>query len=148
MKFLRDHGSGIGVALILATGLPCPGARAGTSSPYVLIIEGSPAMEYIGTCTIPDSSGQLVHKKLKGTVPDKYGIDAPIASCIVQKWDANGDLEASLIETAHGLLVARAGTSAPYNWVTVQTDGPWGQAAGLRGNQGTITLPRKPPAAP
>ena len=116
---------------------------ASTPPTYVLVIEGSPALDYIGTCTFLSEAGEILHQKLKGTVPDKYSIEAPLVSCIVQKWDAWGDLVVGLVDLRTNALIAKADTNAAFNWVTVQTDGPWGNAAGLRGNQGSIILQRK-----
>ncbi len=54
-------------------------------------------------------------------------------SCTVQKWDAIGRLTVTLSSDRD--VVAHATTAAFFNWVRVRSDGPWGEARGLRGDQ-------------
>jgi hypothetical protein len=68
----------------------------------------------------------------------------------VRKQDAFGRLSVTL-SGASG-KIARAVTRAPFNWVRVRSDGPWGEAKADRGAGAVFLLDRvsenEPPPAP
>ncbi len=100
---------------------------------FVLELSGSPAMAYVGNCRLGGRDGGERKVSLRGLIPKRYEFRGDFLSCRVQKFDALGRLKARLY--ANGKRVAYATTAAPYNWVGVRGDGPWGRASGWRGTQ-------------
>ena len=100
---------------------------------FVLELRGSPALEYRGNCRLSTVDGKQRKVVLRGLIPKEHAFRADFLTCRVQKFDAVGRLKARLY--ANGKQVARATTAAPFNWVGIRGDGPWGRASGWRGNQ-------------
>ena len=117
--------------LVLAT---LTAAGPALANQLMLDISGSPAMQYRGECRVQSAQGDIRTIEIRGFVPQRYAFEDPAVSCTVQKWDARGRLRVSLIRGNR--VIARRETAAAYNWVRVRTDGPWGEARSLRGDQG------------
>lgn len=113
-------------------------AKPAAADTYYLEINGSPAMKFRATCLVAQG-GETGRARMKGLVPKTYWVDADGLNCIVQKFDARGRLEVLLRRADEA--IAYKETAAAYNWVRVQSDGPWGRAGALRGNQPTIIQP-------
>ena len=105
---------------------------------FVLELSGSPAMLYRGNCRLGGRDGSERKVSLRGLIPKRYKFRGDYLSCRVQKFDALGRLKARLY--ANGKRVAYATTAAPYNWVGVRGEGPWGRASGWRGNQRLVVI--------
>lgn len=112
---------------------PPPPAPSPDRIIFVLELRGSPAMAYRGNCRLGRRDGGGRKVSLRGLIPKRYEFRGDFLSCRVQKFDALGRLKVRLY--ANGKRVAAATTAAPYNWVGVRGDGPWGRASGWRGNQ-------------
>jgi hypothetical protein len=100
---------------------------------FVLELSGSPAMAYVGNCRLGRRNGGGRKVSFRGLIPKRYEFRGEFLNCRVQKFDALGRLKVRLY--ANGKRVAAATTAAPYNWVGVRGEGPWGRASGWRGNQ-------------
>jgi hypothetical protein len=129
------------VALLLAS-------RAAAGAEFLIEITGSPAVQFRGDCAVVDEEGEFERVKFRGLIPKSYIVEAPAVSCSIQKWDSFGRLRVKL--SADDELIARAETFAAFNWVTVGSAGPWGDAHAVRGanpffsiqrNSGRTTVP-------
>ena len=107
---------------------------------FLLDVTGSPALEFIGHCITVDALGERRKGEFKGIIPRKFTISGQAVRCTVQKWDARGRLQVGLY--GGNTLIAYQETAAQFNWVQVFTDGPWGRAGNVRGNNPTVFLPR------
>ena len=114
--------------LALAMLLAAPAARAGD---FILDLAGSPALLVKIKCAVVMANSEIKSLKFQAYVPAQYLLRYSAASCYVQKWDRWGRLRVTLLEDA--TAIAWAETAAAYNYVTVRSDGPWGEAAGFRG---------------
>ncbi|MEE8516459.1 MAG: SH3 domain-containing protein [Alphaproteobacteria bacterium] len=106
------------------------------STAFVVEILGSPALRYRGDCRIRDATGERHLANLRGSVPRRIRIAGQAVVCIIQKWEAWGLLRVRL--TSGGKVIAAARTRAPFNWIRVQSAGPWGWAESQRGVKSAI----------
>lgn len=106
------------------------------STAFVVEILGSPALHFRGDCRIRDGTGERHLANLRGSVPRRIRIVGRAVVCIIQKWEAWGLLWVRL--SAGGKVIAAARTRAPYNWIRVQSAGPWGLAESQRGVKSAI----------
>lgn len=113
--------------------------------PLRLEIDGTPALEFEGRCTLIEADGHGRRVVLRGSVPRRFALKAEAVSCKVEKTDAFGRLIVAL--SLGSELLARAQTRAAFNYVQVRSDGPWGEARGLRGRVGLL-VPKPAPTAP
>jgi hypothetical protein len=113
--------------------------------PLLLEVEGTPALEFKGRCTLIEADGRSHRLPFRGSVPRRFALEAEAASCKVEKTDAFGRLIVSL--SLGSELLARQETRAAFNYVRVRSDGPWGEARGLRGRVGLL-LTKPPPPRP
>ena len=103
--------------------------------PQVLMeVSGSPALSFIGNCSLSDGAGNIDKSKIEGLVTQRFSFVSEAVSCTVQKWQSRGWLQVFLWRG--GELIVANETSGPYNFVRVRTDGPWGEAASSRGGVG------------
>lgn len=127
---------------------PEPAAKPKAQKPkiqpaaFVVEILGSPALQYRGSCLIRDATGERPLSKFRGSVPRRIEIAGQAVVCIIQKWEARGLLRVRL--TSGGKVIAAARTRAPYNWVRVQSAGPWGRAESQRGVKSASPRRRSP----
>lgn len=111
---------------------------------FVASVSGSPALEFRSECHFVDDHGRHTHKVRRGLSPAELTFDALAVSCTVQKFDSRGRLRVTLFRSQE--IIASAETAAPFNWVRVRSDGPWGRAGGIRGDIPTSSvLPRVSP---
>ncbi|MDX1709622.1 MAG: SH3 domain-containing protein [Rhodovibrionaceae bacterium] len=103
---------------------------------FLLEIGGRPALEFTGECRSVGREGSSARRPFADLVPKTYRLQARAVLCRVEKEDFRGRLKALL--RRDGKIVAAAETSAPLNYVVVRSDGPWGAAAGWRGNRGLV----------
>lgn len=103
----------------------------GDAPAFHLAISGSPAMKFAAECQVIEASGNLRRRVLAGLVPARFTFRASALLCRVRKRDSLGRLRVRL--SRRGEPLAQAETAAPFNHVRVQSDGPWGKAAGIRG---------------
>jgi hypothetical protein len=99
-------------------------------------------MKFAGECDLVGADGRSRRRTFAGLVPGRFDFAASALRCRVRKRDARGRLWVEL--TRDGRLIARAETRAAFNHVRVQSAGPWGAAAGVRG---AIAI-RKPIVSP
>jgi len=98
---------------------------------FRLQVSGTPAMKFAGECNLVGADGRSRRRTFAGLVPSRLDFAASALRCWVRKRDARGRLWVELIRD--GSLIARAETRAAFNHVRVQSAGPWGAAAGVRG---------------
>jgi len=108
---------------------------------YIVDISGSPGLSYVGDCVFVDKSGDRNRYDFKGLVPRRFKLTADALTCIVQKWDSHGRLKVGLFKGSNVLV--RVETSAPFNYVRVRSDGPWGERSAFRGAIPSIILKRR-----
>lgn len=108
--------------------------------PVFLEVSGTPALSFIGDCSLAIGTGNIEKRKLKGLGRKRFSFGAEAVSCTVQKWQSRGRLEVALWRG--GRLIVANETSGPYNFVRVRTDGPWGRARTSRGGVGVPVLRR------
>ena len=135
--------------------VPAPrGERSGEgggAARFRLQVSGTPAMKFAGGCDLVGADGRLRRRTFAGLVPGRFDFAASAVRCRVRKRDARGRLRVELTRDG-GLyqrplvLIARAETRAAFNHVRVQSAGPWGAAAGVRGAI-AIRMPAVSPAA-
>ncbi len=101
---------------------------------FILDVSGSPAMAIRVDCQLVTPAGERGHIEFVSLTPESFTVDGEALSCIVQKRDARGRLK---------VVAARAETAAPFNYVRVRSDGPWGEAKGTRGAVAIPLLRRK-----
>jgi hypothetical protein len=118
------------------------GGEGGGAARFRLQVSGTPAMKFAGECDLVGADGRSRRRTFAGLVPGRFDFAASALRCRVRKRDARGRLWVEL--TRDGRLIARAETRAAFNHVRVQSAGPWGAAAGVRG---AIAI-RKPIVAP
>jgi len=106
--------------------------------PLLLDVDGSPAVEFRGECRLITRDDGERWWKFADTIPMQYKLEAKAVACRVDKRDGFGRLRVRLVKDDHA--VAWAMTTAPFNWVHVRSDGPWGAAGAGRGQLG-ILLP-------
>ena len=111
--------------------------------PLLLEVKGTPALEFKGRCTLIEADGGSHRLPLRGSVPRRFALEAEAASCTVEKTDAFGRLVVAL--SLGSELLARQETRAAFNYVQVRSDGPWGEARGLRGRVGLLVTKPAPP---
>lgn len=104
---------------------PQPTPRA-AAPPFLLKIDGTPAILYRGSCTLLGADGVTRSFPLSGPIPKDYSFDTAAVSCLVRKWDARGRMWLRLYRGR--ALLAELQTSGPFNQVWVHSDGPWGPA--------------------
>lgn len=128
--------------------MPAPrGERSGEgggAARFRLQVSGTPAMKFAGGCDLVGADGRLRRRTFAGLVPGRFDFAASAVRCRVRKRDARGRLRVEL--TRDGGSIARAETRAAFNHVRVQSAGPWGAAAGVRGAI-AIRMPAVSPAA-
>lgn len=127
---------------------PERGTDTGEIGSFVLDVAGTPALAFRARCQLAASDGERPVAEHAGLVPQRIAMTADAVSCRVRKHDAFGRLRVSL--RSGMTVVAAAETRAPYNWVRVRSDGPWGAAGGLRGSVGLVfpAGPEAPPRGP
>jgi hypothetical protein len=103
---------------------------------FLLQVGGQPGLKFSGECRTVERSERIARRPFEGLAPKTYRFRAKAVSCRVEKEDFLGRLEVALSRS--GRVIAGAETSAPLNTVRVRSDGPWGEAAGWRGNRGLI----------
>lgn len=111
---------------------------------FVIEVTGSPAIEFRGNCDVVASDGKHERTEFSGTIPQSFSIEAAAVSCVVQKWDQMGRLNATLLSDDE--VIAENTTAAAYNWVVLRSPGPWGPARAQRGTQPTVVIQKKPPS--
>ena len=117
--------------------VPSPrGERAGAAR-FRLQVSGTPAMKFAGECDLVEADGRSRRRRFAGLVPGRFEFAASALRCWVRKRDARGRLWVEL--TRDGGLIARAETRAAFNYVRVQSAGPWGAAACVRG---AVAIPK------
>jgi hypothetical protein len=123
---------------------PAPIVTAPSLPVYHLQLSGRPALLFRATCRII-GGGRDRTLKFDATLPKSYRWEAEAVSCRVLKMDALGHLRARLYKSDS--LIASRQTTAPFNYVRVRSDGPWGGSRASRGSTGFVTrpLPPKPP---
>ena len=128
--------------------VPAPrGERGGEgrgAARFRLQVSGTPAMKFAGECDLVGADGRPRRRAFAGLVPGRFDFAASALRCRVRKRDARGRLWVEL--TRDGGLIARAETRAAFNHVRVQSAGPWGAAAGVRGAIPTRRLTVSPEA--
>ncbi len=128
--------------------VPAPrGERSGEgggAARFRLQVSGTPALKFAGECSLVGADGRTRRRTFAGLVPGRFAFAASAVRCRVRKRDARGRLRVEL--TRDGGLIARAETRAAFNHVRVQSAGPWGAAAGVRGTI-AIRVPAVSPAA-
>ena len=92
-------------------------------------------------CQSVTPAGKRGHIEFESPTPKSFTVDGEALSCIVQKRDARGRLKVALLRDSS--LIASAETAAPFNYVRVRSDGPWGEAKGTRGAVPIPLLRRK-----
>ncbi len=100
---------------------------------FLLEVSGSPAIEFRANCKLINGDQDIERAELNGSIPETYEIDAEAASCKIQKLDDIGRLTVTL--SADDEIIASKSTAAPFNWIRVRSDGPWGRAKATRGTQ-------------
>lgn len=108
---------------------------------FRLAVTGSPAVLYRGDCRLVGAAGDEKSFKFSGYIPETRAFEGGALSCVVQKWDSIGRLNVRLYDDE--ALVAHQTTGAPYNYLRVRSDGPWGAAAAVRGDFPRLRKPRK-----
>lgn len=108
---------------------------------FILDLSGSPAMAVRVSCQLVTRAGKRGHIEVESLTPKRFTFDGEALSCIVQKRDNRGRLEVALLRERS--LIASAATAAPFNYVRVRSDGPWGNAKGTRGAVAIPLLRRK-----
>ncbi len=108
------------------------GGEEGGAPRFRLRVSGTPAMKFAGECDLVGADGRSRRRTFEGLVPGRFDFAASALRCWVRKRDARGRLWVEL--TRDGGLIARAETRAAFNHVRVQSAGPWGAAAGVRGH--------------
>ncbi|MCH8154775.1 MAG: hypothetical protein IH786_05855 [Proteobacteria bacterium] len=111
--------------------VPAPRSKTGGAARFRLQVSGTPAMKFAGECDLVGADGRSRRRTFAGLVPGRFDFSASALRCRVRKRDARGRLRVEL--TRDGGLIARAETRAAFNHVRVQSAGPWGAAAGVRG---------------
>lgn len=111
--------------------------RPAAAADFLLEINGTPAMQYIGNCQLVGAPSGETFVKFDGLVPDALKIAASSLSCVVQKWDARGRLEVTLSRRRE--MIAYGETAAAFNWVQVWSDSPAGEPGARRG---AVPVPR------
>ncbi len=106
--------------------------EGGGAARFRLQVSGTPAMKFAGECDLVGADGRSRRRTFAGLVPGRFDFAASALRCRVRKRDAWGRLWVEL--TRDGGLIARAETRAAFNHVRVQSVGPWGAAAGVRGH--------------
>lgn len=106
------------------------GERGGAAR-FRLQVSGTPAMKFAGACDLVGADGRSRRRTFAGLVPGRFDFAASALRCRVRKRDAHGRLRVEL--TRDGGFIARAETRAAFNHLRVQSAGPWGAAAGVRG---------------
>ena len=124
--------------------------RPAAAAEFLLEINGTPAMQYIGNCQLVGAPSGETFVKFDGLVPDALSISASSVSCVVQKWDARGRLEVTLSRRRE--VIAFADTAAAFNWVQVWSDAPAGDSGARRGAVSPPLIERNqsptPPSTP
>ncbi len=111
--------------------VPAARGEGGGAARFRLQVSGTPAMAFAGACDLVGADGRSRRRTFAGLVPDRFDFAASAVRCRIRKRDARGRLRVEL--TRDGGLIARAETRAAFNHVRVQSAGPWGAAAGVRG---------------
>ncbi len=110
---------------------PPPGAEP-PAPLFRLEIDGTPALQFRGSCTLFGTGGAEKTVKLAGQIPRSYRFDGAALDCRLRKWDAFGRFRIRLFQGDQ--LLAERVTSGPFNQIWVRSAGPWGAArAILRG---------------
>ncbi len=109
-----------------------PKGERGGAARFRLQVSGTPAMKFAGACDLFGADGRSRRRTFAGLVPGRFDFAASALRCRVRKRDARGRLRVEL--TRDGGSIARAETRAAFNHVRVQSAGPWGAAAGVRGH--------------
>ncbi len=109
-----------------------PRGERGAAARFRLQVSGTPAMKFAGACDLVGVDGRSRRRTFAGLVPGRFDFAASALRCRVRKRDARGRLRVEL--TRDGGSIARAETRAAFNHVRVQSAGPWGAAAGVRGH--------------
>jgi hypothetical protein len=110
---------------------PEPGRRDVSDSHFRLSVEGSPALAFGVKCSLYGANGVVRTLRHDGFVPKRYGFRGTAIACLISKQDARGRLDARLSNQTGTL--AKALTTAPFNFVRLRSAGPWGRARGTRG---------------
>ncbi len=99
---------------------------------FRLEVTGTPAVIYRGDCTLVGAAGDARSIEFSGYIPETRAFEGGALSCVVQKWDAFGRMNARLYDDE--VLVAQQTTAAAFNFLRLRSDGPWGAAASVRGD--------------
>ena len=118
------------------------GLAAAQPAHFVLEVNGTPGMRYIGNCTLDGAPSGETYIKFEGHVPDGLAIAAARLSCAVQKFDSFGRLQVTLLYDDEPIAFAE--TAAPFNWVQVWSRG-YADLPGAR--RGAVPLFRVNPPA-
>lgn len=119
---------------------PAPPSPEPRAPSFLLEVDGTPAIQFRGTCTVVGGGGNERSVPVFGPIPRSYSFQADAVSCRLQKWDFFGRMWLRLYR--QNRIVAELAVNGPYNVVSIRSDGPWGPAsAQLRGG---LAIPSKP----
>ena len=102
-----------------------------TSSSFRLEVDGTPTIKFRAVCRVVGATGET-YQRYDASIPQVIDFVGSAVSCTARKLDTDGRLSLSLI-SRDGQRIGSIETSRPYNWVLVQSDGPWGEAGTGRG---------------
>lgn len=122
---------------------PLPPDMPDAPPPFELAVTGSPALAFVARCQLVSADGPARLIEHRGLVPARLVLRAEAALCEVRKRDARGRLTVALRQGER--LIATAETAAAFNFVRVQSAGPWGTEAAVRGGIAFFRHDREPP---
>jgi hypothetical protein len=88
-------------------------------------------VEFRATCRLAGAADKVRTLEFSGTIPKRFALAAAAVACRVRNTDPFGRLSVALLTGE--LVIAADTTRQPFNWVAVQSAGPWGSAAATRG---------------
>jgi hypothetical protein len=115
--------------LLIVFFLTTPSAHAAGMKMLELQIKGDPGGKFSGDCRLIDRFGSEKRHRIKGQVPAQFFLPAEAVRCSFQKTDARKKLIASILKD--GIVQVEQVSTFPFRWVSLVSDGPWGEARGL-----------------
>lgn len=115
--------------LLLALALPGTARASGEEAPFLLILEGSPAVKFVMICDVIDGSAREQVRR-RNLLAHSYRFAVDAIDCRITLLDDHGRLEVYLYEGER--LIAAEDSIATRAAIGVRSGGPWGPPAAWR----------------
>jgi hypothetical protein len=100
-------------------------------------------VEFRASCRLADAANKVRTLEFSDTIPKRFALAAAAVACRVRNTDPFGRLTVELLTGEQ--VIAADSTRQPFNWVAVQSAGPWGSASASHGQQRSLTVGPRPP---